>query len=161
MENKEIKNKNILKKKKFFYKFSLFLITSIYLAGSFIIVSLKKSFWNFFFNSFKCRVGVYCDKGEFMKQSNIFEYFLEQLLREPIDLNLIMFWNFIRINISNTLGFRPSSLIFLSVNVLILLLTYSINYQGYEQKTCKYTYPRLILIFLIGYSWLFLLEALL
>ena len=68
MENKEIKNKNISKKKKFCYKFSLFIITSIYLVGSFIIVSLKKSFWNFLLNSLKCKFDVYCEKGEFMKQ---------------------------------------------------------------------------------------------
>ena len=153
MENKEIKNKNISKKKKFCYKFSLFIITSIYLVGSFIIVSLKKSFWNFLFNSLKCKFDVYCEKGEFMKQSNFFEYFLERLLREPIDLNLIMLWNFLGINLSNSLGFRPTSLIFLFINFIILLITYSINYQGYEPETCKYSNLLLTLIF---FNWVFM-----
>ena len=153
MENKEIKNKNISKKVKFCYKFLLLLITSIYLVGSFIIASLKKSFFNFFFTSLKCKFEIYCDRDDFLKQSNFFEYFLERLLREPIDLNLIMFWNFIGINLSNSLGFRLTSLIFLFVNFLILLLTYCINYEQYETETYKYPYPRLILIF---FNWVFM-----
>lgn len=132
MEHKKLKNTKISKSARFCYKFSLFLITSIYLIGSFIIISLKKSFFNFLFTSVKCKFEIYCDKDDFLKQSNFFEYFLERLLREPIDLNLIMFWNFLGINLSNSLGFRPTSLIFLLTNFLILLLTYTINYENYE-----------------------------
>ena len=39
---------------KCFYWISLIFITSIYLIGIFIIISLKKSTWNLFFSSLKC-----------------------------------------------------------------------------------------------------------
>lgn len=46
LKNREIKIKNITKFTKFFYKSVLILITSINLMGSFLLVSLKKSFRN-------------------------------------------------------------------------------------------------------------------
>ena len=58
-----------------------------------------------------------------------------------------MFWNFIGINLSNSIGFRPTSLIFVGINFLILLLTYCISYDAYESETFKYSYPLLFLIF--------------
>ena len=104
---------NISTSTKLCYKFLLFLITMIYLIGSFIIISIKKSFWNLFVVSLKCKFDISCDKEDFRKKANFFEYFLDQLLREPIDLNLILFWNFLGINLSNSFGFSLTSIIFL------------------------------------------------
>ena len=132
MENKEIKFGKKNTKSKCCYKFSLFLITSIFLIGSFVIASLKKSCWNLFYTSFKCYAELSCNKEDFIKQSIFFEYFHEQLFREPVDLNLIMFWNFIGIKLLNSIGFRPTTIIFLIFNILILYLTYNINYEDYD-----------------------------
>ena len=148
MENKEIKFGKKNTKSKCCYKFSLFLITSIFLIGSFVIASLKKSCWNLFYTSFKCYAELSCNKEDFIKQSNFFEYFHEQLFREPVDLNLIMFWNFIGIKLLNSIGFRPTTIIFLIFNILILYLTYNINYEDYDPKTYKYSFQKLILLFI-------------
>ena len=141
---KQNNNKSTLNK--LCYKFLLFLITMIYLIGSFIIISIKKSFWNLFVVSLKCKFDIYCDKEDFRKKANFFEYFLDQLLREPIDLNLILFWNFLGINLSNSFGFSLTSIIFLILNVLFLLMTYNISYDHFDPKICKYSYPKLLLL---------------
>ena len=146
LKNREIKIKNITKFTKFFYKSALILITSINLMGSFLLVSLKKSFRNLLVTSIKCKFEISCDKNEFEKQANFFEYFLDKLSKEPIDFNLIMFCNFIGISISNLLGFRITSLIFLFFNFLVLLFTYNINYSDFESNSCKYSYPKIILL---------------
>ena len=87
--------------------------------GLFLITTLKKSVWNLFEISLKCKLEISCEKEEFMKMTDFFEYYLDKLLREPVDLNLVMFWNFIGIKLSNTFGFRIASLIFLFFNSLI------------------------------------------
>ena len=140
LKNRDIRKEKINKHSIRCYKVLLFIITTIYLAGSFIIVSLKKSFWNLFLSSLECRLDAWCDKEEFKKRANFFKYFYEQLLREPIDLNLIMFWNFLGIKLSNSLGFRISSLIILIANCLIFFLTYNIYYDEYDNESCKYSY---------------------
>ena len=151
MENKEIKFDKISKKSKCCYKFSLFLITSIFLISSFIIATLKRSYWNLFYVSFKCFTELSCNKEDFIKKSNFFEYFHEQLFREPVDLNLIMLWNFIGIKLLNSIGFRPTTIIFLILNALILLLTYSINYEDYNSQTYKYNFQKILLFF---FNWI-------
>ena len=138
---------------KCFYWISLIFITSIYLIGIFIIISLKKSTWNLFFSSLKCFANIMCEKEEFKKQTNFFEYFLYQLLREPMDLNLIMFWNFLGIKFSNIIGFSLSSLIFLVLNALVLILTYNISYDDYDPDTYRYSFFKIILFF---FNWLFM-----
>ena len=70
-----------------------------------------------------------------------------------MDLNLIMFWNFIGIKLSNAIGLRPTSIIFLVLNSLILLLTYNISYDTYDKETNKYSYPKIILLF---FNWVFM-----
>ena len=86
-ENKEIKRKKTTRLYRIGYKFVLFLITSIYLVGSFIIASMKKSFQNLLLMSLRCRLDAFCDKEEFKKRANFYEYFHVQLLTEPVDLN--------------------------------------------------------------------------
>ena len=130
------------------YKISLLIITSIYLVGLFLIASLKNSVWNLFVTAIKCKFEIACDKDEFIKQSNFFENFIDKLIKEPIDLNLIMFWNFIGIHLSNSIGFSITSLIFLIINSLILLYTFNIDYMEYQPEECKYSYPKIISIFL-------------
>ncbi len=152
-ENKEVKRDKIDIKVKIFYKALLFLITSFYLIETFLIISLKNSFWNLFISSIKCRFDKWCDKEEFLKRTKFFEYFREQLLKEPIDLNIIMLWNFIGIKLSNSIGLRLSSVLILFVNSLILLLTYNINYNEYVPETCKYSYLKIVLLF---FNWLFM-----
>ena len=138
---------------KCFYWISLIFITSIYLIGIFIIISLKKSTWNLFFSSLKCFTNIMCEIEELKKQTNFFEYFLYQLLREPMDLNLIMFWNFLGIKFSNIIGFSLSSLIFLVLNALVLILTYNISYDDYDPDTYRYGFFKIILFF---FNWLFM-----
>ena len=145
-DNQDLKIKNFGLKIKCLYWISLILITSIYLVGIFIIISLKKSTWNLFLSSLRCFVDIMCDKKEFEKQTNFFEYFLNQLLREPMDLNLIMFWNFIGLKLSNLIGFSLSSLIFLFFNGLIFLLTYNINYEFYDGDTYRYSLFKILLL---------------
>ena len=138
---------------KLFYWFVLMLITSIYLVGSFIIASLKRSSWNLFNSSIECFFNIFCDREEFKKQTNFFEYFLDQLLKEPMDLNLIMFWNFLGIKLSNSIGFIFTSLIFLGLNILILVLTYNIDYELSDQETDNYSFIKIILLF---FNWGFM-----
>ena len=150
LKGKEKKNSDINKCSNLCYKFTLFLITTIILTGSFIIVSLKKSFWNLFISSIKCYAEISCDEEEFIKRANFFEYFLEQLLREPIDLNLIMFWNMIGLNLMNSIGFRCTSILFMVFNSLIFLATYNIGYDNYDPQTCKYSFIKIIALF---FNW--------
>ena len=152
LENREVKRDKINITSKIFYKALLFLITSIYLIGTFLIISLKNSFWNLFKSSLKCYFNS-CDKKEFLKQANFFEYFHEQLLKEPMDLNLIMFWNFIGIKLSSSIGLRLSAVLILFVNFLILTLTYNINYNEYDSETCKYSIFKIVLLF---FNWIFM-----
>ena len=155
IENKEKRYKNINNLSKCLYKFQLFMITSAFLAGSFFIASLKKSFWNFFFPSLKCRLDIFCDKEDFKKKSNFFGYSVEQLLREPVDLNLIMFWNSIGNSLLNSIGFVPTSLILLFTNSLNLLLTYNIAYDDYDPEDCKYSFLKMLLLFFNGLFMVF------
>ena len=60
---------------------------------------------------------------------------------------------FIGIKLLNSIGYRPTSLIFLVLNFLILLLTFFIQYDEYEPDTCQYSYPNIILIF---FNWVFM-----
>jgi len=145
----KIKSSNFLIK--LFYLFSLLLITSIYLTGSFIIASLKKSTWNLALSSIECFTNILCDKNEFKKQSNFFEYFLDKFLKDPIDLNLIMFWNFFGLKLSNSIGFSLTSIIFLFFNILILILTYNISYEINEDETSNYSFPKIMLLF---FNWI-------
>ena len=110
------------------------IITILYLTGSFLIISLKKSFLDLFLSSFECYFGFFCDKEEFKKRTNFFEYFNVQFLREPIDLNLIMFWNFIGIKLSNLVGLRFSSFLFLLFNTFFLFTTYMIKYTKLSSR---------------------------
>ena len=151
LENKKVKKGKYNTFSRMFYKLLLLLITTFYLTGSFVLVCLKKSLWNLFFTSVKCYFE--CDKDEFKKQSNFFEYFHGKLLREPFDLNLMMFWNFIGVSLSNLWGFRIASLFFLGINVLIIILTFSISYAEYDEETCKYSIPKIILLF---FTWAFM-----
>ena len=129
----------------------MLLITSIYLTGSFIIASLKKSTWNLALSSIECFTNIFCDKNEFKKQSNFFEYFLDKFLKDPIDLNLIMFWNFFGLKLSNSIGFSLTSIIFLFFNILILILTYNISYEINEDETSNYSFPKIMLLF---FNWI-------
>ena len=131
------------------YKFTLSLITSIFLVGSFIIASLKKSSFDIFSTSIKFFVDISCDKDDFAKQANFYHYFLEQLLREPIDLNFIMFWNFLGELSLKSIGFRKTSIIFLVLNSSILFTIYNINYDNYDTETYKYSFPKIILLFFV------------
>ena len=128
--------------------FLLFINTTLYIAGSFILVSLKNSFWSLFVSSIKCYFDILCDKDEFIERSNFFDYFNEQFLREPINLNLIMLWNFLGFKFSNSCGFIFSAFILMIINAVIFLLTYSINYNEYNQNSCKYIFPKIILLFI-------------
>ena len=119
MDNKEKRHTFLSKTSKHCYKF-----TSIFLVGSFIIASLKKSSFDIFLTSLKCFVDISCDKDDFAKQANFYHYFLEQLLREPIYLNLIMFWNFLGELSLKSIGFRKTSIIFLVLNSSILIIIY-------------------------------------
>ena len=151
LENKTIKDDKV--SCSWLYKTLLFIITVIYSVGSFFIISLKNSYWNLFVSSLKCRLEINCDKEEFKKRANFYKFFIDQLLREPADLNLIMFWNFIGINLLKSIGIRKTSSIFLIINILILLLTYNIYYGEYDHETCKYNYFKITLLFI---NWLFM-----
>jgi hypothetical protein len=141
--------KKVSKASIFCYKLLLLIITMLYLTGSFLIISLKKSFWDLFISSFECYFGFFCDKEEFKKRTNFFEYFNKQLLREPIDLNLIMFWNFVGIKLSNLIGLRFSSFIFLLANTSILFSTYMIDYRLEEDEN-NYSLLKIIGLF---FNW--------
>lgn len=149
LKGKKRKRVNLSKASKCFYKFLLFVLTTIFLIGSFIIASIKKSAWDVFWTSFKCFIEISCDKNDFIKQANFFQYFLEQLLREPIDLNLIMFWNFFGMSIMRSWGFRKTSFFFLFFNIIILLIVYNISYDNYDSETYKYSFPKISLLFVI------------
>ena len=64
-----------------------------------------------------------------------------------------MFWNFIRIKLLDVIGLRLTSLITLTINGLILLLTYNISYDEYEEETCQYSLLKIILFF---FNWVFM-----
>ena len=153
MENKEIKKAKISKISSFFYKLILFIMTSIYLVGAFLTLSLKNSFWNLFVSSLKCRFNKGCNKEEFKKRANFFFYFHLQLLKEPPDFNLIMFWNFIGIKLTNLIGLRPSMAIILLVNIVIFFTTYIIYYEEYDKETCQYSFLMIIALF---FNWTFM-----
>ena len=70
-----------------------------------------------------------------------------------MDLNLIMLWNFLGIKLYNLIGLRGSSCIFLLVNILILLLTYFIDYNEYNPATCEYSSLKILLFF---FNWAFM-----
>ena len=102
---------------------------------------------NLALSSFECLTNFFCDKNEFKKQSNFFEFFLDEFLKEPIDLNLIMLWNFFGLKLSNSIGFSLTSLFFLFFNILILILTYNISYEIKDPETSNYSFPKIILLF--------------
>ena len=152
MKDKEKRNVILSKRSKCCYKFSLFLFTSIFLTGSFIIASLKKSSWNIFFTSLKCFIDISCDKDDFIKQANFYHYFLEQLLREPVDLNLIMFWNLIGESLLKSIGFRITAIIFLVFNSTILTIIYNISYDNYNKEAFTYSFLKIIALFFIWFA---------
>ena len=90
-------------------------------------------------SSLKCRFNKGCNKEEFKKRANFFFYFHLRLLKEPIDLNLIMLWNFIGVKLTNLIGLRISMIIIILVNILIFFTTYNIYYEEYDKETCQYS----------------------
>ena len=99
-------------------------------------------------SSLKCRFNKGCDKQEFKKRANFFSYFHLKLLKDPIDFNLILFWSFIGIKLSNSIGLRLSTIIILFINVIILYITYIISYQEYDDESCKYSDFMIVILFL-------------
>lgn len=96
----EIKEKKFIKDKKnkckiVLFNFILLFFSSFYLIGIFIIIPIKNSLWELFKASFFCKINIFCDKEDLFKKSNYFKYFFDTRINEPIDFNLIMFWNLI------------------------------------------------------------------
>lgn len=60
-----------------------------------------------------------------------------------------MFWNFVGIKLSNLIGLRPSSIIFLLANTSILFSTYMIDYRLEEDEN-NYSLPKTIGLF---FNW--------
>ena len=96
---------------------------------------------------------IFCDKEEFKREANFYEYFLDNLIKEYPDFNLIMFWNFIGIKLTSLIGFRFTTLIFIIINPFLFLSTYNINYLEYKSEECKYSYPKIIALF---FNWVFM-----
>jgi hypothetical protein len=87
-----------------------------------------------------------------LKSNPIFlNIFFDKFLKDPIDLNLIIFWNFFGLKLSNSIGFSLTSIIFLFFNILILILTYNISYEINEDETSNYSFPKIILLF---FNWI-------
>lgn len=149
--NEEIKKNKKMNEKhsKIMFKFMLLLYSSIYLSGIFIIISIEESLWSLFKISLACRVDIFCDKDEFYERTQFFKYFFDKTIKQPIDFNLIMFWNVIGLKMLSSCGFRATIILFSVLNTVIFLFIYNIDYGDYEPDTYKYSFSKILLIFLL------------
>ena len=131
--------------------FPLFSITN--LVGIFLIISIKDILFKLLKSSLKCKLEIFCNIEEFEKQSQFFDYFLQEANKEPLNFNLIMFWSFVGIKCLSSCGFRKTTIAFLILNTLMILLIYVIDFSSIDPITKKYSYPKIIIIFLL---WLFM-----
>lgn len=132
----------------FIFMFSIvFLLFAIfYLIGFFILAPISNLILNLLFSSLKCRLDISCDKQEFNKQKNFFNYLLSESRKVTIDVDLITFWSFIGLNILETCRFRKTCSLFLILNIIMLCFIYIFDFRISDEN---YGIVRIILLGLL------------
>ena len=148
---------NLNLKKNYIFWFMVIIIFPLFsiinVIGIFLIISIKDTLHKLFVSSLKCKLEIFCNIEDFKNQSNYFEFFRKESSKESLNFNLMMFWSFVGIKFLKSLGFIITSFIFLILNTIMILLIYVIDFEDFDPITIKYSYPKIIIIFLL---WLFM-----
>ena len=153
--NEEIKKRKTLKGypnicKKFWFNFVLFFFSTFYLIGMYLIISIKNSLWDLFKASLLCKIEIGCDEEDFLKKSNYFKYFFDKTLYEPVNFNLIMFWNLIGSAMIKCWGFRKTIILFFCLNSGILIILFNLDFTDFDPDSHKHKWSKISLLFLIS-----------
>jgi len=125
-----------------------------YIIGILMVINISDILFTLFLTSIKCKLGPYCNLDDFKKQSNFYDYFLTETLKEPIDFKIIMFWSFIGDQYLDKWGFKLSCIYIMLANIFIISLVYFFDFQKFDNETYKYSYLRISSLFFLWLaSW--------
>ena len=110
------------------------LYSMFYLFGIFLVISIKDLLFNLLISSIECKLDIFCDKEKFKKQTNFFDYFLNEQNKVSVDLNLVMFWSFIGIKFVYLLGYTITTISFLILNLIVFSIVYIFDFQAPEDN---------------------------
>ena len=141
------KMKYDIKKCSFFFIFMFSFVNGFfaicYLVAFFIIAPISNLIFNLLFSSLKCRLDISCNKNEFSERKNFFNYLFSESRKLSIDIDLMMFWSFIGLEILESCQFRKTCSLLLISNIIMLCLIYIFDFRISEEN---YSIIRIILL---------------
>ena len=122
-------------------------MTVINLIGIFQMISVMKILSHFLWKSIKIFLSLNkCDNIEFYQ---FFNNFYDDLLKEPVDYNLMMILGFLGNILLGTIGYRCSSIIFALINTAGFFMIYNFNFLGNIEENKKYNIWQIIYLLLM------------
>ena len=91
----------------------------------------------------KCRLDISCNRNKFNQRKNFFNYLFSESRKESIDIDLMMFWSFIGLEILDSCKFRITSSLLLILNIIMLCLIYIFDFRISDEN---YSIIRIILL---------------
>ena len=79
---------------------------------------------------------------------NFYKTLYDQTYDRTVNFDLIMMMNFIGFMTLKSCGFSVSTVIFLIINILALLMTYNFDFDSYDDKTKKFSFFKIL--YLLG-----------
>ena len=115
-----------------------------------MIAPISNLILNLLFSALKCRLDIGCNKQEFNKRKNFFNFLFSESRKDVFDIDLVMFWSFIGLKLLETCKFRKTSFLFLVLNIIMLCLVYVFDFIISDEN---YSFIR---IFLLALLYLFI-----
>ena len=103
----------------FMFSFVYGFFAICYLVAYFIIAPINNLIFDLLYSALKCRLDISCNKNKFNQRKNFFNYLFSESRKESIDIDLMMFWSFIGLEILDSCKFRITSLLLLILNIYI------------------------------------------
>lgn len=152
MEIKDKKNKKSDKirrvsnflKKIIFHLFLSFLCI-LNLGGIFIILFIYQLYWLYFCSCLLYSMGL----KDVIPNYNFYDFLFQKSLNNPIDFNLVCIMNFLGNIVNDSLGFSCTSIIFASLNVLVLVAIFSMDFINRDSEINHYSFFKILYLFLL------------
>lgn len=129
-----------------FYIFCPFM-TVVNLIGIFQMISVMKILSHFLWKSIKICLSL--NELENIESYQFFNNFYSELLKEPVDYNLMMIMGFLGNILLGTIGYRCSSIIFALINTAGFFMIYNFNFLGNIEENEKYNFWQIIYLLLM------------
>ena len=88
-------------------------------------------------------------KNRFLSSYNFYEIFFKSISSNDIDLDLIMFWDFIGLFLQKYCGITCTSIICLILSSILLVLISAFDYLDIDNNTHKYLFSQILYLFFV------------